>query len=483
MSNSPASLTVSASAVAGLGVCQGDIDRLDDPSLVAGMRLVRELEDNLQPYKLWLAAAITRRSSHELGYEGLARKNGSPTPAVFIQTLTGGSLDEAARLARLGSLMVEEQDVAGAHGAVDGDAETGPVATAAIAGDLTLGAADAIHRGLGAPDDAVTAGQLRAVAAQLVGQAAGATPEALAKLARQRRSELDLAAVERGQKHRADLRHVRTFARDGMHGGSWLLPDEDGGLEIHTALKLLLATRTDGPRFPATDTDGNPIIKSAAGRALEDTRTNEQVLADGFTHIFLNGLHADPSVVPGASRAAVRVLVTQETLDARRSGDARPGLALLEDSLSPVTFAKLEEYLCEGGTIGVLVDDDGEPLDVGREQRLFTRRQRTGLAVRDGGCRFPRCQKPPSWCEAHHIAYWARDRGKTDILNGILLCRYHHMFIHNKGWDIHHDHGTYWLKPPADVDPQRALVEMPSKNPLIAAMKHASRERAETALA
>jgi hypothetical protein len=122
---------------------------------------------------------------------------------------------------------------------------------------------------------------------------------------------------------------------------------------------------------------------------------------------------------------------------------------------------------------------------VGREQRLFTTRQRTALGVRDGGCRFPGCTKPPSWCEAHHVDHWLRDHGKTDIENGILLCRYHHMLIHTKGWEINRQPrnpggpgdpggGTYWLKPPKTLDPHQRSIQMPSNNPQVAAMKHAS---------
>jgi hypothetical protein len=98
------------------------------------------------------------------------------------------------------------------------------------------------------------------------------------------------------------------------------------------------------------------------------------------------------------------------------------GMALLEESMLAISFGKLDEYLCEGGTIGIIFNERGQVLDAGREQRLFTKTQRSALGVRDGGCRFPGCGKPPSWAEAHHVDYWVRDSGPTDIANGILLC-------------------------------------------------------------
>jgi HNH endonuclease len=211
-------------------------------------------------------------------------------------------------------------------------------------------------------------------------------------------------------------------------------------------------------------------------------------MADGFAQIFHNGLRADPTVVPGAERAPVRVIVPKAVLTDRiaNGADASPtGSAILDETLTAISFPTLEEHLCEGGTINVTLDNNGQLIDVGREQRLFTKTQRTGFGVRDGGCRFPRCEKPPSWTEAHHISYWSKDNGPTDVANGILLCRYHHMLIHNTGWEIirntaqtgtrhHEDASGYWLKPPKERDPQQRLIEMPSKNPLITAMTHAA---------
>ncbi|HEX4401252.1 MAG TPA: DUF222 domain-containing protein, partial [Galbitalea sp.] len=230
MSNSPALLVEAASAVAALGACQGDIDGLDDASLVEGMRLIRELDQQEQTYKLWFAAAIAKRSDHTLGYHGLARRSGSATPAVFIQTITGASIEDATKLARLGQSMVDAEAASG------DEASLAPVVAAVVSGGISLDAADAIRRGLGGPDESVTAAQLAIAAEELIARAGAMTPEALLKGARRARNDLDLDAIERGQKQRAAIRYVRVWSRDGISGGSWALPDEDGGLEIRTAL-------------------------------------------------------------------------------------------------------------------------------------------------------------------------------------------------------------------------------------------------------
>lgn len=217
-----APLADAAAAVVALGASQAEIDELDDTSLQAGMRLMRDLEQAAQPYKLWLAAAIARRSDHTLGYDGLARKNGFPTPAGLIQSLTGTSQDDATKLARLGAMMVEAESASepGADGT--GGSGGAAIATAATSGGISVDAADAIRRGLGGPDDAVTAEQLRVAAEKLIAHAQSASilgsvsPEALLKLARQARNELDLDAIERGEKERTAQRYVRMWQRDGL---------------------------------------------------------------------------------------------------------------------------------------------------------------------------------------------------------------------------------------------------------------------------
>ncbi len=321
MSTLASSLLQTASAVAALGASVDEIAILDDASVMAGLGLVRDHRLALQAYELALSAEIARRSDHRLGYEGLARKNGSATPAIFIQSLTGSSIEDATQLARLGQSMAEAQDA--------GESSPAPITTAALDGGITVAAADAIRKGLGEPDAAVTAEQLAAAAEELIARAGagGLTPEQLLKAARRARGDLDLDAIERGAKTRAALRHVRVWRKDGMCGGSWALPDEDGGLEIYTSMKLLVAAKTGGPRFADVTKESaptpDPVAAVEPAAEIVDDRTVEQVMADGFAQIFHNGLTTDPSIVPGVGRAAVRVMVPREVLDHPHPGRPR----------------------------------------------------------------------------------------------------------------------------------------------------------------
>jgi hypothetical protein len=74
-------------------------------------------------------------------------------------------------------------------------------------------------------------------------------------------------------------------------------------------------------------------------------------------------------------------------------------------------------------------------LDVGRRTRTVPPAIRTALVVRDRGCAFPGCDRPPSWTDAHHLEHWA-DGGPTALDNLVLLCRRHHRAVHEGGWRL-----------------------------------------------
>ena len=85
--------------------------------------------------------------------------------------------------------------------------------------------------------------------------------------------------------------------------------------------------------------------------------------------------------------------------------------------------------------------------------RLFTGKLRRLLELRDRGCAFPGCNRPPPWCHAHHITPYSQG-GPTTLTNGVLLCGHHHRLIHQGHWKIHltPDH-TPQFTPPDWIDP------------------------------
>ncbi|MGI8691631.1 MAG: HNH endonuclease signature motif containing protein [Geodermatophilaceae bacterium] len=80
---------------------------------------------------------------------------------------------------------------------------------------------------------------------------------------------------------------------------------------------------------------------------------------------------------------------------------------------------------------------------------------RRALNLRDRGCAFPGCQRPPAWCDGHHIVSWAVG-GTTGLDNGVLLCGHHHSVVHGDNWAVRlAADGIPEFIPPAWIDPQR----------------------------
>ena len=129
------------------------------------------------------------------------------------------------------------------------------------------------------------------------------------------------------------------------------------------------------------------------------------------------------------------------------------GLGDSDSLAAPVSAGTLRSMAADAEIIPVVLGAKSEVLDLGRARRLFTRAQRLALVERDGGCAM--CHAPPSYCEAHHIRWWDRHRGKTDIDNGVLLCTGCHHRVHRDGWKIETNGGDVWITAPPAVDPSQ----------------------------
>ncbi|MBO1754430.1 HNH endonuclease signature motif containing protein [Allobranchiibius sp. CTAmp26] len=89
----------------------------------------------------------------------------------------------------------------------------------------------------------------------------------------------------------------------------------------------------------------------------------------------------------------------------------------------------LRRLACDADLIPAVLGGDSEPLDVGRAKRLFTGGLRTAVIHRDQHCTFPCCDRPPDWCDAHHVRPWWAG-GETTLTNAALLCARHHTIVH-----------------------------------------------------
>ncbi|PXA70784.1 HNH endonuclease signature motif containing protein [Cryobacterium arcticum] len=374
-----------------------------------------------------------------------------------------------------------------------------PIAHAVTDGSLSAAQAHAIRTGLGDIDTVVTADVLAENLATLLEEARTLTIDQLIRRARRMRDRLDEAGISKREQKAWEDRYLRIWTLDtGQVRINGLFPPEQGAY-ITAVADGLTGPRRGGVHFVDPD-------RAAWAKAVQDDpRSTDQLTADGFIDLIKAGSTINPNRMLGGRTPAVRILKTQRpntrptapltgrpetqqptrlTVDPSPVPPLGPPLQLLrnpddillplpdgtghgyiEGNPAPVSQETIDRLICDAGTVDITFDPTGQPLDVGREERLFTPAQRIALAARDGGCRWGDCTKPPSQTEAHHIEQWKRDDGRTDIRLGILLCNPHHRLLHNQGWQILEHQGRYWLRPPATVDPGQRLIELHSKSP------------------
>ena len=412
---------------------------VDDVALLANQARLAEARRRIDAAVAVSSAEVARRSHRDLGYAGLAQRLGDRTPEKLVQRVSGLGRGEASRPVRVGVMIATgPKHLRAVNGAVTG-------------GALSVEAADVIRVGLGEPGESASAEALGQAAAELVAEAATLTVEQLAARARELRDRIDEAGVADRERQRYEQRFLRfTPQSDGMVRVNGLLDPESAAL-VTDAFDIITSPRRGGPRFM------NPVELARAKALQEDPRSIEQIMLDALVEIVHVASTADTGTLFGTRRPAVRVLVTERDL-ARRTGAGH-----LEGQSAAVSIATVERHTCPGGLVPIVFDETGEVLRLGLAQRLFSARQRIALAARDGGCRVSGCGRPPSWTEAHHIIPWD-DGGPTDIDNAILLCKFHHLLVHNNGWAITREEGEFYLHPPAHVDPDRVPIPMPTKS-------------------
>ncbi len=103
-------------------------------------------------------------------------------------------------------------------------------------------------------------------------------------------------------------------------------------------------------------------------------------------------------------------------------------------------------------------------LDFGHATRTVPTHLLRAVAHRDGGCRFPGCDRRVAWCDAHHIRWW-RLHGETKLDNLILLCSRHHHLVHRRRWQLHLDPITAELTVTFDDGLQRTSRPHPGTGP------------------
>jgi hypothetical protein len=235
----------------------------------------------------------------------------------------------------------------------------------------------------------------------------------------------DFAILARRWRSMADDELARedafeVFERRHLHVSSTLFGtvridgelDPEGGATLLAALDALdTPDPVDGP-FPA--------------------RTLSQRRADALVQLAAASRSGETGSQRGHARASV--VADIDTLAGNPPADLT-AIRLDLERVGPIARITALRLTCDASISRVLMAGRSEVLDLGRSTRLVTPALCRALQIRDGGCRATGCDRPPEWCDAHHLVHWA-EGGETNLDNLVLLCRRHHVLFHEGGWHL-----------------------------------------------
>jgi hypothetical protein len=398
-----------------------------------------------------LAGEVARHSAPELGAGGMARQEGFSSPNRFVAKTLGVSLGEAGRMIDVGTALVANGQGSGAD-AGKADSEGAPLAVPAYPhvaravrdGELSVEMASVITRGLGRLEGRIEDSKRERLEKQLVTRAPELAVNELRRMVERSVAQADTALFEEREQRIYDERAVTVRQDNGA---------------------VIINARLD----PASAAPIITVLDAMVGSAMRkrrdqdperrDKRTAWQMRADALTWMARHALGCENS---DQTLAKTTVVVSTRLKDLERG----TGIAQVHGVEQPISVGALRRLAADAEVIPHVLGSESETLDLGRARRLFTPGQRLALVERDGGCAW--CHAPPSYCEAHHIKWWYRDSGPTDINNGVMLCTSCHHRIHRENWGIEVIAGKVWFTPPASVDPTRrrrlggrAAIELP----------------------
>ncbi len=275
---------------------------------------------------------------------------------------------------------------------------------AMIDGDADEAQADMIVTGIDNLPRTATAGQRDDALSDLIDRCASDDPLALERAADTLAEELTLIS-EDGEPPDDDepdshaRRSCSTRRVDGGVEARIFAPGEEG------AEMLAYLNARSQP-----DDAGHADPEDPNGR---DTRSKDQRQYDAFADAWQHSSTCPEQPAPPVP--GILVTLDYDALMGRLAD------ATLLDTGQRLPASVARRLCCDGALIPTVLDGDSRVLDLGRDNRLFAAAQRKALAVRDRGCTFGACDRPPAACHAHHLTEWAGG-GPTDLANGALLC-------------------------------------------------------------
>ncbi len=413
---------------------------LSDGRLVSCVDMVHALAQQVAAVQLALVRQVDGR--------GLAA--GAGTGAGATSTLawlrdryriSGGAASRLVKLAR----------------AVDVDAGS-PAAEALAAGQVNVEQVQVIIDAV----EKLPAEHRQAGEEHLVGEAASFGPRELGRLGQRifevvapdeadKQALAELERAERRAWHKRGLWLTDVPGTSDVRVTGWLTQED--AATVRAATDPFCAPRTKHRHTSRTAStgggDATPDTGSDPDRDTADLRSPGEQRADAVVEVCRIASTCGQLPDNGGDRPQIIVTIDYDSL--RRQA----GAGIFDDGslLSPAAARRIA---CDAGIIPAVLGTASQPLDLGRQARLVIGPLRRALVLRDKGCAFPGCDRPPRWCDCHHVQHWSNG-GPTKLSNLVLLCSYHHRLIHHSDWHvkINPKDGLPEFIPPAYIDADR----------------------------
>jgi hypothetical protein len=190
--------------------------------------------------------------------------------------------------------------------------------------------------------------------------------------------------------------------------------------------KAHLSDTPDGGRLDADlDAEGTAIVRAALDKFMPKPEPGvlfSHRRAQALVEMARQSLDFGNGHEGAANKPHLVVTISEEKLRDQL------GVGHLPDG-STMPASTVRRLACDAKIIPLMYGADGMPVDVGRTTRIVSPAMHIALNYRDGGCKVPGCDRPPAFCDAHHVLSWL-DGGITALINLILLCRRHHTMVH-----------------------------------------------------